>query len=250
MRRRWRPEVDDFEQLVAAMGIGLGVGVVTIIAAFFQQPIVVVLRWIWRVLGVTATDGAPAAGRWLVRPGGASPANRFTCVATALGAAAGRGAHRIGHAIAGLSRQVLTGLPHRAALSPAPPFDSMARLDLDGVGSPKFGSDAGTTSGSTPEVRDETGFELTVSHRRQFTPATRVHLEEAVRAFLEARGGVAPLEVLVRHLDLRFGGGLGFGLIESLRRRGVLELKRQPDRPTRMVVALVPQPPGTPTLAR
>jgi hypothetical protein len=73
---------------------------------------------------------------------------------------------------------------------------------------------------------------------RSYRPASSVHVEEAARRFLRERGGSATVDVVVRRLDREFGEGLGVGMLEGLRKRGVVDLRRDPDRPTHILAIL------------
>ncbi len=77
-----------------------------------------------------------------------------------------------------------------------------------------------------------------LSRRRQYSPSSRIHVEEQVRDFLVERGGATTVESLVRHLDREFGAGLGVGLMEASKNRGVIVTRRNPNRPTEIVVEL------------
>ena len=77
-----------------------------------------------------------------------------------------------------------------------------------------------------------------LSRRRQYSPSSRIHVEEQVRDFLVERGGATTVESLVRHLDREFGAGLGVGLMEASKNRGVIVTRRNPIRPTEIVVEL------------
>jgi hypothetical protein len=76
--------------------------------------------------------------------------------------------------------------------------------------------------------------------RRTYAAASSVNVEAAVRAFLASRIEGVPMESLVRYLDREFGDGLGVGLLESLRARGVVRIQRDRRNPVRLTVRFDP----------
>jgi hypothetical protein len=85
-----------------------------------------------------------------------------------------------------------------------------------------------------------------IGRRRAYQPASSIHVEQDVRAFLRRRDGAATIESVVRHLDLQFGPGLGRGLVESLQRRGVVKIVRLPEQPQQVQVCLLEPRSGEP----
>ena len=92
-------------------------------------------------------------------------------------------------------------------------------------------------SGSPPERGLPRREEL---RRRTYAAASSVNVEAAVRAFLAPRIEGVPMESLVRYLDREFGDGLGVGLLESLRARGVVRIQRDRRNPVRLTVRFDP----------
>jgi hypothetical protein len=76
--------------------------------------------------------------------------------------------------------------------------------------------------------------------RRTYVAASSVNVEAAVRTFLAHRTDGAPMEALVRYLDREFGDGLGVGLLESLRARGLVRIQRDRRNPVRLTVRFDP----------
>jgi hypothetical protein len=90
----------------------------------------------------------------------------------------------------------------------------------------------------TATAADEAPAERPGRRNRLYRPTSSLHVAETARQFLSGRGGTASVDAMVRQLDREFGEGLGVGILEGLRRRGVVALQRDADRPTRMLVTL------------
>lgn len=195
------------------MIVGVAVAVLFLIAAFFLDTILALLRGVFG--GVSRMVGASA-----------------TRTGQAGAAAAGRTSRRVRDLFVGLLDR--RGDPARAAPVPVdrpPPEPTRAPVAelsdeevLEGLRLPQY---------ERPSTRAEG-----LQRQRVYRPSGSIHVEASVREFMVRSGGSVALGGLVRHLDREFGSGLGVSLIESLRNRGVLQIRRRPDAPTELDVTL------------
>jgi hypothetical protein len=210
---------DSGDALYAAIAVGFALALVIVVLALFQDVVAAIGRAGWR--------GASAAAAPILRGVGrrtAQPPRSFSFVGLRLAFA---------RATAGIwsfpGRLVTLG--YRPALAPMDDEEpTEATAPSDDVVLP-------LEPRTAPLVDDAA--DNTVSRRRIYRPASAVRVESSVREFLNHRGGTATIDHLVRHLDREFGDGLGMGLIETMRRRGAVTLRRNKDRPTRLDVTLV-----------
>ena len=214
---------DSGQATFLAMGIGVAVGLAIVVIAIFQEVLTRAARRTGRVI----VDRANATVRPR-SPSGSRPfLARFRRVPALFIASMGR---VVGTLFAWRLSPV-TDRPRKeieAYVGAAPPVDDFEVSEAD------------ETDG---ERIDDAEVEVTRRQpvlRRQFhVPSSTIHIEEELRAFLNARNGVAPFETIVRHFDKTFGPGRGRWLIEAQRARGTIVLVRDPDRSTRILVVLL-----------
>lgn len=188
-----------------------------IVAAFFQDILIAATRIL---AGRSLARGRPpvrAAGDRLVRVGRAA--------ATAVGRIA-----VLPHRLVGRVRIPRRALRPARVEPPAPARELPWPAAEDESAPPR---DAPGTL-EQPRERDE------LRRGPTYVPSSRIHVDESVRVYLATRNGQAPVDGLVRHLNERFGTGLGIELIEGLRKRGVISVQRDRLIPTRLVAHLRP----------
>jgi hypothetical protein len=219
-------------QVLVPLVTGCILGVVVLVAVFFQDELLKILDSLWR--------GAAGVTRPLLRRVAAGPVRGVRArlqAAMRRAAAEGRMPVRRG------------GLPAGPASAPVPEepqvkeqnIQPTERSDVDLVES-AYASELGEpapvarpqrgTVGSREDAVGEPGA------RRRYSPASRLRLEAALHNFLARPGDVGSMDSLVRYLDAEFGPGLGVGLLEALRARGRVDVRRDPKNPTRLLVRL------------
>lgn len=203
-------EADDFlRTMLVAVGLGFAVAIVAIAAALFPAPLERAVRRVLRTLTVRfsrRTDAASVNGRSDGGSGGSAlqqlargRARTQALIASVVLAIRRLAASRPPAREAGKAG---TGTPAPPAWAPAPSAEPPAA-----PGEPQA------------PARDSLG-------RRFYLPASSLYVEEQVRAFLEARGGATSLDALVGHLDRVFGHSRGQTMVEALRARGLIALRR------------------------
>jgi len=234
--------VDEGQATLTAIGLGFAVALIVIVAAFFQDPIVAAARW---------------TARWVVRV--------LRPVADVLSGAVGAGGRRAAGAalrapegvvralatLAGPPREPAT--PRRPApIAPTPKRSRGRRASGDASRATRpVAAEGGGLATEPDEERSASEDRAAAAPRpglgqgRLYAPTSSLHMEEEARAYMQPRDGRVPVESLVRHLDQQFGTGRGAGVLEVLRRRGLVRVSRDPDAPTRMVAALVDEPTGS-----
>jgi hypothetical protein len=210
---------------------GFGVAAVLIVAALFQEPLL-------------------ALARWLVRRGGRVVAASARGALAGVGKVAERGQRLTGTLVRGArgmrQRVTVDGRSRRAEPTPhgsaataerpaasaasplpaPPPPDEWPPIDP-----------AEPLPAPTRTHRRQSRDDIFVD-RRTYLPASSVAVAEKAREFLEQRGGIASASALAQHLDGHFGRGQGVVLLEALRNRGAVELRRDPLAPTRIEVRI------------
>jgi hypothetical protein len=219
---------DAGENLFLPMAFGFAIAVVLIVGAFFQDALVAVLRWV-------GNDVAPRVARAASRGvrGVAAGGRRRL-------AALGRSATGGGVRAAGAVRAAAAARPRfRSAGSDpaaAPPPEPDERPDLDELAAGPEPPDE-----LLPELEDAAARRTALASKPGVPapnlPMSSVHVYAIVEEFL-AGGRTATVDALVRHLDRHFGTGRGLGLVESLARRGAVVIRRDPDRPTQIVISM------------
>ncbi|TAK26082.1 MAG: hypothetical protein EPO26_01705 [Chloroflexota bacterium] len=213
---------DSGQATFLAMGIGVAVGLAIVAIAIFQEVLARAARRTGRVI----VDRATATARRR-SPSGSRPFLARLRRVPAL-------------FVASIGRVVGTLFAWRPS-----PVTDRSREEIEahvGAAPPVDDFEASETDDTDGERPDGAAVEITRRQtllRRQFhVPSSTIHIEEELRAFLNARNGVAPFETIVRHFDKTFGPGRGRWLIEAQRARGTIVLVRDPDRPTRIVAVL------------
>lgn len=191
---------------------GIAVALVIVVAALFQEQVAAALLVTARLAARAARPLAPAVARGFRRG----------------------------------ARLVLAATESWAAFAPPErrrDTTSVAAAPLAGPSPDAREVATGSQPLDTPEFRlasmSPTADLSDVRVRPTYMPQSTVHVESAARTFLEGREGAVSLDLLVRHLDRSFGKGVGIGLVESLRNRGLLRVRRRTDAPAKLEVTLV-----------
>jgi hypothetical protein len=231
--------LDEGQATLSAVGLGFVVALIVIVAAFFQDPLVAVVRWAARrlvhvlvpVVG-GLSDAVGAGGRRAAGAAVGAPGRIARAVAT----------------LAGAGREPTPRRRH-APIAPARAGGRAAAGSGDaGRAARPLPADEGGPAAEPEERRpaEERRRHATprerIGQRRLYMPTSSLHMEEVAREFLRPRGGSVPVDSLVRHLDQRFGAARGAVVLEVLRRRGLVRVSRDPGAPTRMIAALVDEP--------
>jgi hypothetical protein len=198
------------------MAVGFGIAVLVVLAAVFQEVVV----------------GAARVGRYVgVR------------VLAPVLHATGQVARRLGRGAIALFSPASS--PPSSSERPSRPTSSRRSADRIAVPDPAPQPEPNRSPPlpSTEEVVPPATSERQPEASRQakyglYSPASSLLIEEEVGNFLRERGGSASLEALVRRLEREFGVGLGGGIVEALRNRGVLEVRRDPSSATRLIAVL------------
>lgn len=203
-----------------AAGVGVVLAVAILLLALFLDPIAGAAR----SAGTAATDVARSSvarlttRRWLRTPRGLA---RLRAQALA---APRRAATRVADRLVGPPAPAAVEQTQREQGAPQPEA-AITDQELEAV----------LAERQLARERDDG------SRRRVFRPASTLHLEDIVSRYFSRRGS-APIEAFVRHLEEQFGPGHGVTMLESLRSRGVVSVRRDPRAPTQMTVALSSDP--------
>jgi hypothetical protein len=220
------------------MAVGFGVAAILIVGALFQEQVAAVTRWVGRrgraTMAVLSRRAMRGAGGAAVGAGSA---------------AAGAGRRAAGMVRAIRARPIRSAAGARPGAEPTPeeleevPDDDWPRPEPAAASIDREWEEP-TTARSAPK---ESGREEVVGDRRMYLPLSSVAVAEKARSFLEQRGGAASASALVQHLDGLFGRGRGVALLEALRTRGEVGLRRDPKMPTRIDAFLPESAQGGPT---
>jgi hypothetical protein len=207
-------DADDGTGVLRAMLIGVGVALIVVVGLVFQDVVTRLVRWLLSgVMSRVPTPSRPrlfAEGQW----------GTFRV---------GQLLDRLGAGFRAVGSVRLTKKQH-----PIPPADPQANAEVEEpapVEAPEVAS--------SPELRRPRREELTPGSVRQYRPMSSLHVEDVVNTYLRDRAGRASVDAMVRHIDEQFGAGLGREVLEGLRNRGVVQIRRDPSRPTQLQVFLV-----------
>jgi hypothetical protein len=222
------------QELFLPMAVGFAIAVALIVGALLQDPLMAVVRWTAaqtnrhgrRVLGATWRAAARGVAGSLRAVGRAGAAARRT------------GSVGVPRTRRPAARTATTSIADSAIPASLVVDDEPTGAEYSDATDAALNDESEQRNERATHWREDAIGE----ERRRFSrPSSSVHVYEVVQELFREADQVTA-DGLVRHLNRHFGTGRGVPLMESLVRRKLLVIRRNPRNPTQMILTLGAEP--------